>query len=286
MRAGGATSPSEPELIVLPDPEAVSAAAAARVAALLAAAVRDRAVANWATTGGSTPTGIYRALGSPHLRGGVPWDRVHVWFADDRYVPRDHPLSNVRLVDDILLRVGASSGQSGSGESGIDVALGRETGVLLPAGNIHPFPCTEAIGDERGPEWCAERYAEEVARAVATDGGSLWPAFDLVLLGVGRDGHILSVFPGSPVFDSTALGLAIPAPTHIEPHVPRVTLNPAILDVARSVIVVVHGDAKADALARVFGPERDERRWPAKRARRAGATWILDEAAAAALARA
>ena len=211
---------------------------------------------------------------------------MHVWFGDDRYVPRDHPLSNVRLVDDVLLRAGAYSGQSGSGESGIDVALGRETGVPLATVNVHPFPCAEAIGEGSGPEWCAARYGEEVAGAVATDGGAPWPVFDLVLLGVGQDGHILSVFPGSPAFDSTALALAIPAPAHIEPHVPRVTLNPAILDVARSTVVVSHGAAKAEALGCVFGPVRDERRWPAQRARRAGATWILDEAAAAALARA
>ena len=110
-----------------------------------------------------------------------------------------------------------------------------------------------------------------------------WPVFDLIVLGVGADGHILSVFPGSAAFDSTELALAIPAPTHIEPHVERVTLNPAVVEVARQLLVVVHGEEKAPVLAEVFGPERDPRRWPAQLARRASAVWILDEAAASRL---
>jgi 6-phosphogluconolactonase/glucosamine-6-phosphate isomerase/deaminase len=93
----------------------------------------------------------------------------------------------------------------------------------------------------------------------------------------------LSVFPGSIALDSTDWALAIPAPTHIEPHVARVTLNPALLTVARHVITVVHGAAKAAVIGEVFGAERDVRRWPAQLARRAGATWILDAAAASGL---
>ena len=74
--------------------------------------------------------------------------------------------------------------------------------------------------------------------------------------------------------------MGVPAPTHVEPHLARVTLHPRVLEVARSVILVAHGAAKADVLADVLGDERDERRWPAQLARRAGATWFLDEAAA------
>jgi 6-phosphogluconolactonase len=107
-----------------------------------------------------------------------------------------------------------------------------------------------------------------------------WPSFDMLLLGVGADGHLLSVFPGSSALDSDELALSIPAPTHIEPHVERVTLNPAIVGAARSVLMVVSGAEKADAVAAVFGPEVDPRQWPAQLARRSGATWILDEAAA------
>ena len=107
--------------------------------------------------------------------------------------------------------------------------------------------------------------------------------FDLLLIGVGPDGHVLSVFPGSAALGSSDLALAIPAPTHIEPHVERVTLNPAILGAAGDLLAVVPGSAKAGALGEIFGPRARPFRWPAQLARRAGATWFLDEAAAARL---
>ncbi len=145
---------------------------------------------------------------------------------------------------------------------------------------VHPFRTGEAIGAGRGPEWCASALADELrADGPTTDGG--WPAFDVLLLGVGRDGHLLSVFPGSPALGSTDLAMAIPAPTHIEPHVPRLTLNPAVVGAARHVLVVATGPDKASILGEIFGPTHDPHRWPAQVALRDRATWIVDEAAAA-----
>ncbi len=249
---------SEPEIVVVTDPEAASAAAADRIAASLRAAVETRGRADWATTGGSAAVGIYRRLAEPDVRDAIPWADVHTWWGDDRFVPRDHPLSNVKALDDILL----------------DIA-GR-----IPLDNLHPFRTSEAIGAGLDPSACAAQLAAELHAAGPPEADG-WPVFDLVVLGVGPDGHVLSVFPGSAAFDSADWALAIPAPTHVEPHVARVTLNPAIVTTAREVLVVTHGAGKAGVLGEIFGPEIDVRRRPAQLARRAGATWVLDEAPAA-----
>jgi 6-phosphogluconolactonase len=266
---------SEPEIVVVADAEAGAIEAAARVAAILADAVEGRGRAAWATTGGSTPLGIYKRLAAQPLVDAVPWAAVHVWWGDDRYVPRDHPLSNVKPFDDVVVGIaGAEEGTAGGGYAG----------APLPADNVHPFPTSEAIAHARGAAWCAATLADELRGAGLREADG-WPVFDLMLIGIGADGHILSVFPGSPGLGSTELAMAIPAPTHIEPHVERVTLNPAVVAVARQVVVVANGADKGPVLAQVFGSVRDPRRWPAQLARRADATWILDAAAAADLSR-
>ncbi len=246
---------NEPEILVLPDPEAVAQEAAARIAAALGTAAGERGRADLATTGGSTPAGIYRALAALPPEAAPPWPIIHIWWGDDRFVPRHDQLSNVRPLDEVLLPA-----------------------VPLPPENVHPVPTDLALEGGHDAAWAATRYATEVWRQLPRRAG--WPVFDVVLVGVGPDGHILSVFPGAPV-EPVAVAYAVPAPSHVEPHVPRVTLNPAILDVTSALVVVCQGAAKAAILGEIFGGLRDERRWPAQRARRRGAVWILDEAAAA-----
>jgi 6-phosphogluconolactonase len=274
----------EPEIAIRPDPEACARTAAGLIAAALIDAARDRGRAHWATTGGSTPAAIYRNLTVPPLRDRVPWELVELWWGDERFVPADHPLSNAEIAESDLLEIGALSGQSGTGSSGADVVGRRTAGAPIPAANVHPIPTGQAIGQGVGPIWAAQGYAE-MLREVGPPVEGRWPAFDLILLGIGPDGHVLSVFPGSETFDRDDTVVAVPAPTHVEPHVARVTLNPRVLDVARRIIVVSHGAAKAGVIAEVLGPERDERRWPAQLARKPGATWVLDEAAASAIGR-
>ncbi len=269
---GDVGAPGEPEVVVVADPDEASAEAAARIATILADAVAARGRADWATTGGSAPIGIYRRLTEPPHRDAVPWEDVHVWWGDDRFVPHDHPLSNVMPFDDVMLDIAGREGSAGR------LALG----VPLEVEHVHPFPTGAAIGDGRGADGAAADLASEL-HAAGLEERDGWPVLDLVLLGVGGDGHILSVFPGSAAFDSDAWALAIPAPTHIEPHVERVTLHPTVVTVARAVLVVAHGAGKSAVLADVFGDERDPRRWPAQLARRAGAVWIVDRAAASAL---
>lgn len=263
---------SDPELVVVAEPAAGAIEAAGRVAAALTAAVEARGRADWATTGGSTPIAMYAHLSTPPFVDSIPWAKVHVWWGDDRFVPRDHPLSNVKGFDDIMLGIGEAEEGTGGGRRG----------VPIPVANLHPFPAGEAIAHGRGTAWCAETLADELRAARLPEVGG-WPAFDLLHLGIGGDGHLLSVFPGSAAFDSDALALGIPAPTHIEPHVERVTLNPAVVGAASRVLVAAYGPDKADVVARIFGPERDPRRWPAQLALRPGATWILDETVAAGL---
>lgn len=268
---------TEPEIVVLPDEAAVALAAAERIAAGLVRAVDERGRADWVTTGGSMAPAIYRQLAAEPLRDAVPWDSVHVWWGDDRFVSRDHPLSNVKPFDDIMLAIyWTQGGQTALGQSGQGVP------IPLPFDNIHPFPTTAAIGRAQGAGWCATQLAAELREKGpdATDG---WPVFDVIVVGIGPDGHLLSVFPGSTAFDSGELALAIPAPTHVDPHVERVTLNPAVLAAARSVVVVAQGESKAAVIGHVFGSDLDPRRLPAQLVRSANAAWILDAAAGAAL---
>lgn len=266
---------SAPEVVVVPDAAAAATRAAEVIADALRGAVADRARADWATTGGSTPVGIYQALLSPRLRDRVPWGVVHTWWGDDRFVPGDHPLSNVRPFDDIMLEAG--------GWESVRSDDHRKR-ARIPVANVHPFRTGEALGVGQDAATCAAELVAELREAglPELDG---WPVFDLILLGLGSDGHILSVFPGSTAFASTRWALAIPAPTHIEPHVERVTLNPAVVRVARRVVVVAHGAAKAEVIGRIFGADRDPSALPAQLTLRDGSTWILDEAAAAKLPR-
>ena len=276
----------EPEVRVVETPDAAYDLAAGLITDALVAAVARRDRADWVTTGGSAAPGIYGRLAASPLRGSVPWPAVHVWWTDDRFVPRDHPLSNVLPLDAALVGSGGFSGQSGTGESGIDIAIGLEAGVMLPVENVHAIPVAEAIGEGRDPAWAAARYDAELRAAVAAgalEAADGWPAFDLVLLGIGPDGHLLSVFPESIAWDAEAWAIAVPAPTHVEPHVARVTLHPAVLAVARQILVVATGASKAEPVRRALGERVDVRTLPAQAARRDGATWVLDAAAAARL---
>lgn len=248
-------------LRVVPDPDAAADLASELLADALIGAVAARGRAAWATTGGSAPAGIYRRLAAAPLVGRIPWGRVHVWWGDDRYVSPEDPRSNVGPLIRGLV----------------------DAGVPLPEDNLHPFRGLPAGESDQGIV-AAAAATERDLRSAGLDEQGGFPVFDVVLLGVGGDGHVLSVFPGSAALSSDAWVVAIPAPTHIEPPVARVTLNPAIVAAARLVIPVVTGSGKAEVLAHVLGPERDATRWPAQLARGSATTWIVDAAAAEGLA--
>ena len=273
MHTNGSTPmDGEPTIDVLPDAEAAAAAAARLIASALADAVRERGRADWATTGGSTPIPIYRSLTLPPLRDLVPWEGVHVWWGDDRMVPRDHPLSNRLPFDQVLL-------------GAVSTSLGDLPAVPLPEANIHAIPIDFALGrfanTDEAAHAAAATYESELRAAPLARSSEGFPVLDVVLVGVGPDGHVFSVFPDSPLFDSPRWVSAVPAPDHVEPHVARVSLHPRILVAGRIPVVVVIGAGKASVVTDLLTGRRDVRRWPAQLARRPGATWFLDEASAA-----
>ncbi len=258
----------EPTIDIVADGSVLADNSARRVADALVAAVERRGRADLATTGGSTPAGMYVRLTSEPLRDRVPWADVHLWWGDDRFVPRDHPLSNVFAADEILLN--------------------EVHGVPLPNDNVHPWPTGQAIAGDLGPDWCADEYAREVRSAVPLDAAGV-PIFDLVLIGIGPDGHLLSIFPGSPAIGTDRLALGIAAPTHVDPRVPRVTFSPSILAATPAILVMAGGEAKAEVLGRILdGPRLEPAApdgLPAQLARRSNATWLLDTAVATGLRR-
>jgi 6-phosphogluconolactonase len=257
-------SDGEPTVVIYDDAGALAVAAADRITAKLDEAIRERGVAHFAVAGGSSPVATYRALAD---RQDIPWAAVHLWWVDDRLVPPDHPESNTALVLDTLLRV--------------DIETVH--GAPIPAAQVHPFPILAGLQGGHGADWVAETYAEEILRHVPAPDGR--PRFDVMLLGLGPDGHTMSVFPGSPALAADApLVLAVAAPEHLAPHLARVTLRAHVADDARTLLMLVPDGAKAGILERVLEGKRDEAALPAQVARRAGASWLLTRAAAALLA--
>ena len=263
----------EPAIIVRPNHASAAAAVAERLAVALADGARRRGRADFASTGGSTPAFVYRALLAEPVRDRVPWDVLHVWVGDDRFVPRGDPACNMGAIDRILL----------PGDS----RRGLAAPPLDPA-RVHPWPTDAALAAGETPAACAARFEETLRAALPADAAGR-PVFDAVLVGIGSDGHLLSVFPGSAAFDAPGWTTWAPAPTHIEPHLDRVTLTPPALDATPALVVAAFGMGKARMVAELLGAghaglEQHQRRLPGLRARRAGATWVLDAAAAAGIA--
>ncbi len=262
---------TEPTTVTLADPEACALAAAERIVEILDVAIDTHGEAHWVTTGGSAPAAIYRHLAHADLRDELDWRKVHLWFTDERFVPPDHPLSNAKIANDILLNSAYRSSETSAG------------GITIPIDQVHPIETSVAIAEGHDQDWCAARYVEDIQADGPDTNDDGLPVFDLMLLGVGPDGHILSVFPGSDAFDRPAWALGVAAPTHVEPHVARITLNPALVPATAELLVVSHGESKAEILRAILRGERDPRALPAQLARRPGATWILDRAAASLL---
>jgi 6-phosphogluconolactonase len=241
-----------PEIIVKPDPSAVARAAAERIVAQASAAIADRGKFSVALAGGSTPGATYALLASDKFAARVDWPRVHVFWGDERCVPPHDPGSNYRMADEALL-----------------------SNVPIPANNLH------RVRGELEPQAAAESYAAEL-RAFF---GAPWPRFDLVLLGMGNDGHTASLFPGSAALQETEQPVVAVTAHYQDRPACRVTLTPRAINGSRQVLFLVSGGAKAGTLQAVL--EGPGGRHPAQHIRpRAGQlTWLLDAAAASQLKR-
>ncbi len=245
----------DPEVLVFPDAAQLAAAGADRVVRACRETVAARGECAIALSGGETPRLLYERLAAEPRRSTIPWDRVQVFWGDERCVPPDDPRSNFRMARETLL----------------------DRVPVVPA-HAHRMP-----GDRADLDRAARDYADELRRHVpqTPDG---WPRFDLVLLGLGEDAHTASLFPGTPVLRETAR--AVVAYRVPGQDIARMTLTPPALNHAREIVFLVSGERKAGALRSVVaGPRRPEQ-IPAQliEALAGGrVVWLVDRAAASAL---
>lgn len=232
-----------PQVYVLSDSEAVSSVAAETVVQAIKLSTGRRGRCTVALSGGSTPARLYALLASPAYDAPVPWGVVDLLWGDERCVPPDHADSNYRLVE----------------ESGL---------LRRHLGGVHRMP------GELEPEEGAARYEAEL-RGLP---GAL-AAIDLVLLGLGEDGHTASLFPASPILHEEK---RLVAATEEHAGHRRLTLTLPVLTAARRVLFLVSGESKADAVRRLVDPDGEA---PAARVLRGASrvTVLLDRAAAAGL---
>ena len=231
LKSPGGPASAGPEIEVLSDAAALAQALAQRFATACSGSVRRHGTFRVALAGGTTPAQAYALLAAwPEP---LPWGNVQVFWGDERPVPPDHPDSNYRMAHEALL-----------------------AHVGVPAGQVHRLR-----GEARDLAGAAAEYALALADAFGIPADGPPPRFDLVLLGMGAEGHTASLFPGSPVLDSRAWVAA--------PFVPalgmcRLTLTPAVLNAAAQVVFAVGGVSKASALGSVLRGPREPDRFPAQ----------------------
>lgn len=220
---------SAPEVVYFNDAAALAEDAARRFARAAQEAVAARSRFMVALAGGSTPAGLYRLLAGEPWRNVIAWDRTLIFFGDERCVPPDHPDSNYRMARETLLDHAA-----------------------IPAANVFPMRCAAA---EEAAQQAAD-YARTLTAAFNLAAGAA-PRFDLLLLGMGDDGHTASLFPGMPALDETQpLVVATAVPAYVRPLVTRLTLTLPVLNAAAHVMFLVAGEKKRAALDAVLaGPE-------------------------------
>ena len=246
-------------LTVVTDEPALAVTAAERLTHAIGSAIVRHGNAIVCLTGGSTPKRLYELLGDPlqPWRARIDWERVHLFWGDERHVPPDHPDSNFGMAWRALV-----------------------SQVPVPSTQVHRMRGEFEDARDAGREYDAELRAG----FAAAGRGDL--TFDVMLLGLGENVHIASLFPGSPILqqapaNTLSVGVWVP-----ELGTWRITLTPAALLDARAIVMLVSGARKADAVrAAVEQDDEDVVRWPAQLLRRANdrVEWIIDRAAGALL---
>jgi 6-phosphogluconolactonase len=235
------------QLIAARDPQAVAAEAAARIARSLRNAVARGGRAAIALSGGNTPRDAYALLAR---ESGVDWTKVHVFWVDERAVPPTDDRSNYRWAKATL--VDASG---------------------IAADHVHRMPA-----DSPDLEGAAREYEKTIRQYVELDGDGI-PSFDVVVLGVGEDGHTASLFPGESTVDvHDRLVAAVGKGTGREA---RLTLTPPAIEHARQLFIIAVGASKRPALERVWSAQGNVHETPARVVRgcRGAVTWLIDKAA-------
>jgi 6-phosphogluconolactonase len=235
-------------VIMVADPTAMAATAAEHVLARTAANSGRVAIC---LTGGSSPKQLYQLLATEAYRSRIPWERVHWFIGDERFVPANDPLNNMGMARTIFLD------------------------QCAPAANIHPIPT--ATADPADPDRGAALYERELQLFYGADTlDRARPLFDLVLMGVGPDGHTASLFPDDPALDETARWVVGVPRANAEPFVPRVTLTLSTLASCHEMLFEVSGRDKRAILTRLFAGEN----LPANCAQSSGETiWLVDRQA-------
>jgi len=244
---------SEASVIVHRDADTLASTVAARLAVRMLDAQASRGWATVVLTGGRIAAKIYQALLDSPAKDSIDWARVDLWWGDERFLPAGDPERNETQARAVLI-----------------------DSLPIPPGRVHPMPASDGP-DGADPEAAARRYADELA-AANLPSHQLLPHFDVVLLGIGEDGHIASIFPEHPVGYETRPVSAVrgsPKPPPI-----RTTLTMPALNTADDIWIIASGDGKAEAVGMALagaGPHQI----PAAGVRGVERTlWLLDDAAA------
>ena len=241
------------EIIVCRDAADLNRRAAEEFIRLTGRSVQSAGRFAVALSGGSTPRGLYELLASDSYRGRIPWPKVHFFWGDERCVAPDHPESNYRMAREALL-----------------------AGISIPAENVH------RMAGEKEPAAAAGEYENELKKFFHLAGGAL-PRFDLILLGLGEEGHTASLFPGSAALAESKCMVMAHYVEKLKAH--RLTLTLPVLNHGAEVVFLVSGSNKAKIVKEALAGDGAAAVLPAARVRPSSGrvTWMLTQDAAALL---